>query len=60
MQLDNRWMQVTIGFLAILVLVFIFKILFTFAQFLFSFTFSFFAIFALSGGIFVLFALARF
>mmetsp|Transcript_6011 Transcript_6011/g.25452 ORF Transcript_6011/g.25452 Transcript_6011/m.25452 type:complete len:237 (-) Transcript_6011:3487-4197(-) len=52
--------KVSLGVLAIVVLVIVLKAFFAFIQFMFNFTFSFIAIFLLSAGIFVLFFLSKF
>jgi len=52
--------KVSLGVLAIVVLVIVLKAFFAFVQFMFNFTFSFIAIFLLSAGIFVLFFLSKF
>lgn len=57
---DEQASQVGYSALALIVAWIVLKLLFTFIQFFVSFTFSFFAIFALSAGIFVVFFFFRF
>lgn len=57
---DEQASRLGYGILAILAFSFVLKLVFAVISFFLSFTFSFFAIFALSAGIFVLFFLIRF